>query len=440
MIPQQYKTEKEPVVGADATETDDPLKLFLAQKEKAYASSYAGRVEAQQKGLKPLYDKINEGSAEDAKTNALLLLADAGFKFASTTAATPAMALAQSLQGIPKGLASIAAQARDRRIKIDMAVLEHSMTRVDAEDDYARKLQFKLADYAKAIDVEHLKQLAKSGAKIENYPGGMLKTTDRVNGSFMGLSINPDSALYQSATDPYHPYALSPSRPFVKDMGPTNMTPIEDADMRKELEKHYQATNTVLSLTDQLIGEVHTAYGPGAAIVSAWNNTLVPFGAPLNKSNARAEARIKLIIERLKRNVGSGDLTGAGKQAVSELEGAKAVLDLNPNEFFSSPEAAAQKVNTLRTTFLNMRQEDNEKFGFSKHSYRATVPPSGTSADPFIVPADKTEASYLLRHLAQTYAPLVDPKAAIYLQYPNGSVKPVSPAFLTTLSTKIGAE
>ena len=432
-----------PAVG----NADDPLGLFIDQKlkeqaarEKAYAGSYAGRVEAQQKAIQPLYDKINEGSTEDARMNAMLLLADAGFKYASTTAATPAMAFAQAVQGIPKGLAAIVAQARDRKVKIDMAVLEHAMTRVDTEDKYARDLQKEMFAYARAIDVENIRQMQKQGIKFEQYPGGMLKKSDRVSGTFLGLQIDPDSPLYISAKDTDSPYALVPTNPFVQDMGTRKQAIVEDADQRKQVESHFHATNNALEAFDDVIRQVQKGYGPGSAILSGWNNTFVPFGAPLSKDTARAEAAIGVALERLKRNIGSSDLTGSGKQSVQEMAEAKSVLDLKPSAFFSSPAEAAQKINAFKTMLLNMRQGDIEKLGFADRSYRATVPPTGQSTDPFVIPADKQEAAYMLRHLSQNLAGIVDPDTAIYLKYPNGQVKPVRPAFLSKLATSIGAQ
>ena len=435
-VPSTEKKDAAPVDGSN----DDPLGLFINQKlkeqearEKAQLGSYAGRVEAQQKALQPLYDKINAGSQDDAKTNALLLLADAGFKYASTTAATPAMALGQALQGVPKGLAAIVAQARDRKLKIDMAVLEHAMTRVDTEDKYARDLQKQVWDYAKAIDVENIKQLLKQGVVFEQAPGGRLIKKDRVTGSYLGTQINPDSTLYKSATDVNSRYALVPSNPFVRDLGPTNMSVAEDPDQLKAIEKHFDATNTALSTFDEIYKEIQNAYGPGAAILSGWNNTIVPFGAPLSKDTARAEATIGILLERLKRNVGSGDLSGSGRQSVQEMTEAKNVLDLKPSTFFSSPEESFQKLNSFKTMFLNMRQEDIERLGFSTRSYRASVPPSGTSKDPYVIPPDKKEAAYMYRLLSQNLAPLANPNTLIYIKK-DGVVRAVNPSLLMSLS------
>jgi hypothetical protein len=167
--------------------------------------------------------------------------------------------------------------------------------------------------------------------------------------------------------------------------------------------------------------------------LSGWNNTIVPFGAPLSKDTARAEASIGMLLERLKRNVGSGDLSGAGKQSVQEMTEAKNVLDLKPSAFFSSPEESFQKLNAFKTMFLNMRQEDIERLGFSTRSYRASVPPSGTSSDPYVIPSDQKEAAYLYRHLSQNLAPLANPNNLIYIKR-DGVVRGVKPSLLIQLS------
>ena len=444
-------TETTAPVTQDA---NDPLNLFINQKLKEQADrdkekglSYGERVKANREEIKPLFDELMKGSKEEAAMNAMLLLADAGFKYASTPANTEAMAFAQAFQGLPKGLSSIVAQARDRQIKVDTASLEHAMQRVDVEDKIAREIQAKLLDYQKAQDVALINYAGKiDAANITNQgkgqdiykqaPGGLLKVEDG-RGNFKGYQLDYNSEFYKKAIDPNNPNNLVPSNPFVQDRGQTRFTPITNEELRSKMEAEYSGVERALSTFDDLLGTVQNAYGPMSAVMSFSNRAFVPFGAPLAKDTASSEAAVRLMLTRLKRDLTSSDLTGSGKQAVSELQEARDVLDLEPSKFFSSPEEAAKKMNTFRTMLLNRKQEMNEQLGFTTQSYRAVVPPSGTSRDPFIVPNDPKDAAYLYRHLGQGLAQVTNPDAYIYLKK-DGVIKAIKPSKLTQLANQLG--
>ena len=447
-------TETTAPVTQDAS---DPLGLFINQKLKEQADrdkekglSYGERVKANREEIKPLFDELMKGSKEEAAMNAMLLLADAGFKYASTPANTEAMAFAQAFQGLPKGLSSIVAQARDRQIKVDTASLEHAMQRVDVEDKIAREIQAKLLDYQKAQDVALINYAGKiDAANIANQnkgqdiykqaPGGLLKVEDG-RGNFKGYQLDYNSEFYKKAIDPNNPNNLVPSNPFVQDRGQTRFTPITNEELRSKMEAEYSGVERALSTFDDLLGTVQNAYGPMSAVMSFSNRAFVPFGAPLAKDTASSEAAVRLMLTRLKRDLTSSDLTGSGKQAVSELQEARDVLDLEPSKFFSSPEEAAKKMNTFRTMLLNRKQEMNEQLGFTTQSYRAVVPPSGTARDPFVMPSDPKEGAYLLRHLSQGLSQVSDPNVAIHIRYPNGVIKPVRPRILSNMATNMESQ
>jgi hypothetical protein len=91
--------------------------------------------------IAPLFQELMGDSKEDMKTNALLMLADAGFKFAGAKEPTMAMSLAKSVEGIPKGFAALIAQAKDRKLKLDSAALTQAIEDVNAQDKEARDLK-----------------------------------------------------------------------------------------------------------------------------------------------------------------------------------------------------------------------------------------------------------------------------------------------------------
>jgi hypothetical protein len=437
----------QPAAPAESA-NNDPLGLFISQKLKQQAEpSYGERVKARREEIKPLFDELTKGTKDEAAFNAMLLLADAGFKYASTPANTEAMAFAQAMQGLPKGLASIVAQARDRQIKVDTASLEHAMQRVDVEDKIAREIEAKMLDYEKAqnvalinyagkIDAANIANAGKGQDIYKQAPAGLLKVEDG-RGNFKGYQLDYNSEFYKRAVDPANPNNLVPSNPFVQDQGATRFTPITNEELRSKMEAEYSGTERALATFDTLLREVQNAYGPQSAVLSFSNNAFVPFGAPLAKDTARAQATVKLLLTRLQRDLTSSDLTGGGKQAVSELKEARDVLDLEPAKFFSSPEEAAKRLNSFRTMLLNRKQEMNEQLGFTTRSYRAIVAPSGTAKDPFIMPSDPKEGAYLLRHLSQGLSQVSDPNVAIHIKYPNGVVKPVRPRILSNMASNM---
>jgi hypothetical protein len=331
------KSTSAQTTAPEAGNASDPLGLFINQKlkeqadrDKAKGLSYGERVKANREEIKPLFDELMKGSKEEAAMNAMLLLADAGFKYASTPANTEAMAFAQAMQGLPKGLSSIVAQARDRQIKVDTASLEHAMQRVDVEDKIAREIQSKLLDYDKAekvalinyagkIDAANISNQGKGQDIYKQAPGGLLKVEDG-RGNFKGYQLDYNSEFYKKAVDPQNPNNLVPSNPFVQDQGPTRFTPITNEELRSKMEAEYSGTERALATFDSLLREVQSAYGPQSAVLSFSNNAFVPFGAPLAKDTTRAEAAVKLMLTRLQRDLTSSDLTGSGKQAVSELK------------------------------------------------------------------------------------------------------------------------
>jgi hypothetical protein len=126
--------EEEEVIPA-VEEKEQTTNEFINQNvAKTKALTRMERIKQARSEYEPLYRELLGDTKEDAKTNALLLLADAGFKLASTAKPTFAMALAESAKDLPRGLATIVAQDKDRDIKVRTAALSQAISDVTAED------------------------------------------------------------------------------------------------------------------------------------------------------------------------------------------------------------------------------------------------------------------------------------------------------------------
>jgi hypothetical protein len=132
--PETVPAVEEEVVAKDDTTgdtTSDFIEKNLVQPKKL---SRIERIKAAQSEYDPLFKELLGDTKQDARTNAFLLLADAGFKLASTYKPTFAMAASEAAKDIPRGLAAIAAQQKDRDVKVKTAALTQAITDVTAED------------------------------------------------------------------------------------------------------------------------------------------------------------------------------------------------------------------------------------------------------------------------------------------------------------------
>jgi hypothetical protein len=159
--PDTVSAVEEEVVAKDDTTGDttgdDFIEKNLVQPKKL---SRIERIKAAQSEYDPLFKELLGDTKQDARTNAFLLLADAGFKLASTYKPTFAMAASEAAKDLPRGLAAIAAQQKDRDVKVKTAALTQAITDVTAEDAARRAREDKLLDIDKAVLVAQAKAYA----------------------------------------------------------------------------------------------------------------------------------------------------------------------------------------------------------------------------------------------------------------------------------------
>ena len=436
------------------TDTDVPesdVSSFINQKLAASdAKAAAGEGDTTQKDIKDvaqsrldriknlrgdyqgLYRELLGGDSEDAKMNALLLLSNAGFKFAGSKAPTAAMALSEAGSDVVKGFASIVAQQRERQLKVDTAALSQAITDVDSQDKYAQavKLQMLKGDY------ELIKEEYKNGGtKLEDAGLGGRNAISRRTGSFEKFGIDPNDPAVTSAIT--SPYTLNPTdNPFVRNMGQAPTAVVTDKESRLKLGQALSAIDNNLNTIGQMKNTVANAYSPGTWVSNKVNNIFVPVSGGLLKPNFNtADAATKLRSGFTSVAKGSAAAQDTGRVAVQQQEWEQNNLAAlqDPTAFFSNPEIAAITLNSLEATQRNARQSILTQLGYEKNNYVMDTPNIGTKNDPFVIPTDKDSQQSMFTFLGSTIGKTTNPNALIYLKMPNGNVNAFKPAQLQGL-------
>jgi hypothetical protein len=412
--------------GKTGTLTKD---LKEATKEK----SKMDRIRESQAEYAPLYEELLGGDKESAKTNALLLLSEAGLKLASTRKPTFAMALADAASGLPRGFAAIAAQERELGMKVKAASLQQAISDVDAQDKYAQalKLQVLKGDY------DLLKEQAKQGGGVTEDGGMGLRVTKTKGGTFVGTGIDPNDPTVKSAVQSR--FTLRDTdNPYVENRGQAPTTIETDKGERVKLGNTLRSLDNSLSTLDNLKGVYTSAYGPGAWFSDKVNNLLVPVDPTgLVKPNfdvADASTRISTGMNSVLKNIASAN--DGGRVAVQEQEWARETAKgiSDPTKFFADKELAAKQFGSMEAMLRNARQQVLTQLGYEGNDYVMNTPNTGTKNDPFRIPVDPAQQKTMFTFLGSTIGKLQDPRAVVYLQMPNGKVDAFNPTQLRALN------
>jgi hypothetical protein len=439
--------------------------------------SRSDRIKEEFGALEPTFREILGDTKADARTNALLLLADAGFKFASTYKPTMAMALGEAMSGVPKGFANIVAQARANNIKIKSAALEQAVGNVNMQDKIARDFQlkelevngriytemmkaknaqqleaiknkYKLGEITLQGDINILLEQAKSGGLVEE-DGGMGLTIQKTkNGSYLGNYIKPvkDPVTGKETLPPVVAGAIDSrwtlrdtDNPFVQNMGPAPTTVETDKGERVKLGNTLRSLDNSLKTFDNLRGQYEQVYGPGAWFTDKVNNIIVPLtGGAVRPDVNQVEAatRLKSGLNQVMKSIASAN--DQGRVAVQEQEWAREILSGldNPTAFFANKEIAAKQLSSMEAQLRNARQQVLTQLGYVKNDYVMQPAPTGTQNDPFVIPADPQQQRSMFTFLGSTIGTLQDPRAMVYLRMPNGRVEAFNPTQLKGLIPK----
>jgi hypothetical protein len=420
-----------PYNGEGRSAAEDLAKLTGVPPKKL---SKIERIRASRDEYAPLFQELMGDNKADMKTNALLMLADAGFKFAGATEPTMAMSLAKSAEGIPKGFAALIAQAKDRKLKLDSAALTQAITDVNAQDAYAQAQQLKF------LDIDGRVLVAQAKAKGDKVTDGGLggRVIEDKNGSFQGFSIDPNDPSVLSAIK--SAYTLRDTdNPFVENLGEAPTTVETNKDERIKLGSALRSIDNALQEVNTLKRNFTELYSPGTWFTSKVNNLLVPIGGGLIRPDVdqkKAATTVGISLNRIMKAAASANDTGriAVQEQEWERETQKALN--KPEEFFKNKELTAGSINALEARFRNARQQILTQLGYEKNNYVMTTPNTGTQSDPFNLAGDLDYRNRMLTFLQSTIGKHSDKNATIYIINPKGVREAMSISQLNAIPRK----
>jgi hypothetical protein len=423
-------------VRADEFGTAEPEKkstqdfIKTAIKEKTRGE----RIREGYAELSPLFSEILGSDKEDMKTNALLMLADAGFKLASSRQPTIAMAASEAASGLPKGFMALIAQSKDRDLKIKSAALSQAFSDVQEQDKYAQQIKMKVLDGDFRLLLEQIKK--NPGAVIlEDGVAGLRIAKTKDGGSFIDAKIDPADPTVQTAVRSR--FTLRDTdNPFVENRGEAPTAMETDKGERLKLTASLRALDDSLSKLDNLKGTYAQLYSPGTWFQDKINNVLVPVSGGLIRpdvNQAAAQQQLTAGLEGVIKGIATAN--DNGRVAVQEQ---KWVRDNNNNilfpvGFFENKELAAKGIEGLYTDAVNARQRILTQLGYEKNEYVRRVASTGTQSDPFVIPADKDSQRVMFTYLGSTIGKMQDPKAMVYVRMPNNTVQQFNPTQLRGL-------
>jgi hypothetical protein len=426
--PDEFGTLAE--VGDEKKSTQEFIKAAVKEKTRGE------RIKEGYAELAPLFQEILGSDKEDMKTNALLMLADAGFKLASSRQPTFAMAASEAASGLPKGFMALMAQSKDRDLKIKSTALSQAFSDVQEQDKYAQQTKMEVLKGDFRILLEQAKNAAGGGSIITKDGGGGLRIAETKNGSFLGASVDPKDPTVQSALQSR--FTLRDTdNPYVENRGQAPTSVETDKGERVKLTNTLRSLDNSLSTLDNLKGTYTSLYSPGTWFQDKVNNLIVPIDPTglvrPDVNQADAASRIQTGLNSVLKNIASAN--DGGRVAVQEQEwvrdNAKGIS--SPTAFFQNKELAAKGFASTEAMLRNARQQVLTQLGYESNDYAMRTPNTGTQNDPFVIPADKDSQRIMFNFLGSTIGKLQDPKATVFVQMPNNTIQQFNPTQLRGL-------
>ena len=404
-----------PAVAKPAEDTASFINAALKGKTKVE------RIKEAQKEYNPLFEELLGEDKDSAKTNALLLLAEAGFKLAGSTKPTFAMAVGEAAAGIPRGFAAIVAQAKDRDVKIKTAALQQAITDVTAQDKVVSDIQTEELKGAWKVRQELAK---RKGDKVTSIGGGGRLIEDK-DGSFVDVQIAGDDPFVTGVIK--NPNALNlTDNPYVRSTGRSTFAPVEDKAERLRLVNAYNQTMENVSIIDSMANVVESAYSPKTFFKEGVNKILVPVVPNFIMSPNFDEAKATAILRRGFNDLSKGSASAAqeGRFSNQQLEMETAAVSRldNPDAFWKDASLAAKDLAVNRAAQLNRAHRLASQLGIYSDNRVMDVPALGIKNDPFVIPADPAEQARMFKYLGSTIGKSDNPKARVFLQIGNATV------------------
>ena len=398
---------------------------FIKRATEVPTKTRAQRIKAEYEDIAPTFRELLGDNKDDIRTNALLLLADAGFKFASEYKPTMAMALGSALSGLPRGMAMLIAQAKERGIKVNTAALQQAVDNVTLQDKFSQEQRLAIlkGDY-KVLE----KQYDNAGYIFKDGGAGLIKVETR-KGSYVESRLNPnDPAVKAAATSRYN---LTDSNPYVTLIGPSPSVQETNEGERVKLLGSMRESENVLRLIEQGKNVVQNAYSPGTFFTSVYNQfvPIIP-GAQPNVKAADVTMQLKSIFNDISKSATL--INNSGRLSVQQQEWNRENLSPldNPDAFLKDPELAAKMLNSLEAMYRNARHQSKTQLGWEDREFTMRTPETGTQNDPFVIPADPDMKKRMYSFLGTTIGTVQNPNAVVYLKGPDGVVKRVNPSTL----------
>lgn len=423
------------------------------KKEAAPEKDFATRVKEGYGKLEPTFREILGDNKNDIRANALLLLADAGFKLASTKKANFAMALSESLSGMPKGFAALIAQSKERDMKIKTAAMQQAIDNVNLQDKYAMQNQLELLkartkkeNTMLAGDYKLLEKQIEQGGVIRKDNGMGMWVLENKNGNVLGYQldvpeIDPKTGKptrNTPATDAIQSrYTLRETdNPYVQNRGPAPTTQETDKAERVKLGVTLRNLDNSLAALERVKGLYSQAYSPGTFFTDVSNNLFVPISGGVIRPDLDQEAAVQQIssaLNTVKKSIAAAN--DSGHVAVQEQKWADDVLGgiTKPKAFLSDKEIAAKNFAATEATLRNSRQQVITQLGYEGNDYVMSTPNTGTKNDPFVYPSDPEGQRRMSTFLGSTIGTIQDPRATVYIKMPDGTVVSRNPATLKRL-------
>ena len=423
----------------------DMAKTAAPEKEKPTVfASRLSRIKEAREGYAPLFGELLAGDSEDAKTNALLMLSEAGFKFATTTAATPVMAFAEAASGLPRGFAALLAQQKDRKLKVDTAILSKAIDDVDLQDKYAQAMQLEALKGDARLKMKVLEgdqnvilELAKQGGVIYEDAGLGGRIAKNAKGSYQGFVIDEKDPVVASMIN--SPYTLRPTdNPYVRNRGKAPTTLVSTKEGRAGLGRDLAAHDNNLDLIQQMKDVAKNAYSPGSWFSNKVNNILVPISGGVVKPDLQLSSSA-LKLQALFNNLAKPKGENGKYSTQQELWNREYLASINdPVNFLKNRELVAKSLNALQGLEQNARQSVLTQAGVVSDDLIMDTPASGTQNDPFVYTDDPEDQKIMSTFLVSAVAKKAPPNASFYIKFPGAAAPQAYTAgqLIQTLGTK----
>lgn len=426
---------KQKLAAFDQRQLANKPEEFVEGSQKAVVPadmlSRSERVRSAYGEYQPLFKEILGENKDDVRTNALLMLADAGFKLAGSRQPTFGMALAEATQALPRGFAALQAQSRERDLKINSAALERAIGDVQEQDRIAaqQKMQILRGDYQ--LLLKQMEQAAKGGVKWTDGGMGLRIGTDRATDSQLGVALDPDDPTIKSAVNSR--WTLRDTdNPFVINRGKAPTTMETDKGERTKLGTNLRALDDSLAQVESAKRAIINAYGPGAWYSNFENNMVVPV-TPLtaNIADAKAKATVDQALNRIKGNLAR--VNSSGRDSVQEQQWIDEILPAKAGTFFQDVEVNMARLNSLEAMMRNLRQSTLTQLGYESNDYTMEPVSLGTKNDPFVIPANPQDRQRMVTFLGSTVGRASNPNAVVYLKTADGKIAPVQASSLAQM-------